>query len=95
MTIYYYKSYGGYCYKASGGKTKRIAEKDYRCDYEIGKTTVNIGDRVRIKIKCRGVYDAEAVGIVKRVLTSKPRHTRGKKIMLNDGTVGRVLCVFK
>lgn len=29
-------------------------------------------------------------GIVKRILTSKPRHTRGIKVMLETGTVGRV-----
>ena len=29
-------------------------------------------------------------GIVKRILTSAPKHTRGIKVMLDDGQVGRV-----
>jgi uncharacterized repeat protein (TIGR03833 family) len=30
-------------------------------------------------------------GIVKRVLTRKKIHTRGHKVMLTDGTVGRIV----
>ncbi len=29
-------------------------------------------------------------GIVKRILTKSPKHTHGIKVMLDDGTVGRV-----
>ncbi|MBX9852436.1 MAG: YwbE family protein [Cytophagaceae bacterium] len=29
-------------------------------------------------------------GIIKNILTSAPRHTRGIKVRLEDGTVGRV-----
>ena len=94
MTKYYYKSEGGYYYKITAGKTKRISEKEYKCDYEIGKSVVNKGDRVRIKIKRHGIYDAEAEGIVKNVLTSKRRHSRGKKVRLTTGEVGRVICVY-
>lgn len=34
-------------------------------------------------------------GIVKDILTSKPKHTRGIKVRLVDGTVGRVQWVIE
>jgi uncharacterized repeat protein (TIGR03833 family) len=95
MTTYLYQTYGGYYYKISGGKTKRISYDEYKCDYEIGKRTVNSGDRVRITIKKMGVYNAKAEGIVQDVLTHKKFHSRGLKVRLTSGEVGRVVCVYK
>ena len=94
-TKYLYETFGGYYYKINGGKAKRISRDEFDCDYEIGKRTVRVGDKVRIGIKRRGVYDAKAEGTVKNVLTHKPVHTRGKKVRLTSGEVGRVICVYK
>tara|TARA_B110000908_G_C10266245_1_gene464235 strand:+ start:6267 stop:6557 length:291 start_codon:yes stop_codon:yes gene_type:complete len=95
MTTYLYKTYGGYYYKLSGGKAKRISYDEFKCDYEIGKTIVHKGDKVRIKIKKMGIYNTKAEGIVADVLTSKRYHSRGKKVRLTTGEIGRVICVCK
>ncbi len=34
-------------------------------------------------------------GIVKNLLTSSPYHSRGIKVMLEDGTVGRVIEIIE
>ena len=34
-------------------------------------------------------------GKVKRVLTKKKNHSRGHKVMLKDGTVGRMIKIIK
>ena len=52
------------------------------------------GDIVKIIIK---PYDqgVKVNGIVQRVLTKKKVHTRGHKVMLRDGTVGRLVKILK
>ena len=34
------------------------------------------------------------VGVVKRVLTKKEYHSRGHKVMLENGTVGRLIAII-
>ena len=52
------------------------------------------GDIVKVIIK---PYDENVTvnGIVKKVLTRKQVHTRGHKVMLRDGTVGRMVKILK
>ena len=52
------------------------------------------GDIVKVIIK---PYDQGVTvnGIVRRVLTKKKVHTRGHKVMLRDGTVGRLVKILK
>ena len=52
------------------------------------------GDIVKVIIK---PYDQGVMvnGIVQRVLTKKKVHTRGHKVMLRDGTVGRLVKILK
>ena len=52
------------------------------------------GDIVKIIIK---PYDKKVTvnGVVKDVLTKKERHTRGHKVRLQDGTVGRLIKILK
>ena len=49
-----------------------------------------IGDKVKIIIK---PYNKKIIksGIVKRVLTKKKFHSRGHKVELKNGTVGRII----
>ena len=51
---------------------------------------------VRITVKKDGVYSDELVeGRVKEILTNSSEHYRGIKVMLEDGTVGRVKEIVK
>ena len=52
------------------------------------------GDIVKIVAK---PYDQGVTvnGIVKKVLTKKKEHSRGHKVMLRDGTVGRLVKILK
>jgi len=108
MTVAYYKTAGGYYYKVAGGRpATRISKGEFEekkerarspeCNKNLGTRQGDfvVGDKVRVKIKSRGVYDSEAEGIVERKLTSKKRHTRGIKVRLVGGIIGRTICVFK
>jgi len=48
------------------------------------------GDKVKIVLKKDQKTGKLTTGIVKRLLTSKGKHTRGIKVMLTNGLVGRV-----
>ncbi len=51
--------------------------------------TPKVGDVVKIAIK---PYKGKtAIGIVYKVLTKKKYHSRGHKVMLTNGQVGRVI----
>ena len=77
MTIY--ESPKGYFYEVNqkGGK-KRIPKPPQK------------GDKVKIIIK---PYHKKITktGIVKDVLTKKKFHSRGHKVRLEDGTIGRII----
>lgn len=54
------------------------------------RSEISVGLRVRIVLKKDQRNGALTEGVVKRILTSAPRHHRGIKVMLEDGQVGRV-----
>ena len=54
------------------------------------RSNVKIGALVNIVLKKDQRTGELTEGIVKRILTSVPKHHRGIKVMLDDGQVGRV-----
>lgn len=55
-----------------------------------------VGDKVKITIKYAGKYSGKtATGIVKLVLTKKKYHSRGHKVLLSSGKIGRVTEILK
>ena len=80
-----YESEKGYYYAMIGGKYRRISVKQF---------PPKVGDRVQIIVK---PYKKKIliIGIVKDVLTKKKFHSRGHKVRLEDGTIGRIVKVYK
>lgn len=76
-----YKSDGGYYYAFIGGKYKRISQQQF---------PPKVGDKVEIIIK---PYHKKItiIGKVADVLTKKKYHSRGHKVRLEDGTIGRIV----
>ena len=54
------------------------------------RSNIKIGALVNIVLKKDQRTGELTEGIVKRILTSAPKHHRGIKVMLDDGQVGRV-----
>lgn len=54
------------------------------------RNNIKIGALVNIVLKKDQRTGELTEGIVKRILTSAPKHHRGIKVMLDDGQVGRV-----
>lgn len=54
------------------------------------RSNIRIGQKVHIVLKKDQRSGKLTTGIVKKILTSKGIHTRGIKVMLQDGSVGRV-----
>jgi uncharacterized repeat protein (TIGR03833 family) len=54
------------------------------------RSEIQPGQRVRIVEKQNQRTGALSEGIVARILTKSPNHPHGIKVMLVDGTVGRV-----
>ena len=52
------------------------------------------GLKVQIVLKQHQRTNILTEGIVEKILTSKPTHTRGIKVRLETGHVGRVQCIF-
>jgi len=79
-----YVSEKGYFYRLDGGKKKRISQRDFRPEK---------GYKVEIIIK---PYNKKItkIGIVKDVLTKKAFHSRGHKVRLEDGTIGRIVKII-
>jgi len=72
-------------------KTKR--KRKTKKTKKIKKPKPNVGDKVKIAIK---PYTGKtATGIVERVLTKKKYHSRGHKVRLTSGKVGRILKIIK
>ena len=59
----------------------------------LGKIKPNIGDRVMIIIKPYHNFNCVS-GEVRDVLTRKPIHTRGHKVRLESGEIGRTLKII-
>ena len=54
------------------------------------RANIHIGDSVDIVLKADQGTSRRVHGTVKRILTNNPIHTRGIKVELEDGQVGRV-----
>lgn len=77
-----YITSGGYAYRQQpDGRMRRIPRTD-------GRPVVGATVRVIIKPYVQKRY---VTGRVARVLTRKAVHTRGHKVQLEDGTIGRVV----
>lgn len=75
------------------GKVSRISCKNYddpKKNTTIGRIMPKVGDKVTIIIKPYKYYNCQT-GIVKDVLTRRQFHSRGHKVRLANGTVGRTL----
>lgn len=58
------------------------------------RSNIQIGAEVAIVQKHHQRSGELTEGIVKRILTKSPNHPHGIKVMLEDGTVGRVKEIF-
>ena len=58
------------------------------------RSEIRPGLRVRIVEKQNQRTGALTEGVVARILTSSPTHPHGIKVMLDDGTVGRVQAIL-
>lgn len=77
------------------GQTKRISKKEYekeitRPSYNGERGDIRVGDMVEIIVKPYHL-GKKVRGKIKKILTNKKIHTRGHKVMLEDGTVGRMI----
>ena len=54
------------------------------------RSQIRPGQRVRIVMKLNQSTGARTEGVVARILTKSPSHPHGIKVMLEDGSVGRV-----
>lgn len=59
------------------------------------RKNIKIGSWVAVVEKHHQESGEETEGMVKRILTQSPQHPRGIKVLLDDGTVGRVKKVFE
>ena len=87
--------------KVSNGKTKgevtRISCQKYddsRTNPGLGLVQPNAGDKVIIITKPYHAYKCHT-GIVQNVLTRRKIHTRGHKVRLTTGVIGRTLKILK
>jgi len=74
----------------------RISCKDYddpKKNKNIGRVIPQVGDKVVIIIKPYYEFNCKT-GIVDRVLTKKKYHSRGFKVKINTGQVGRTLKIL-
>lgn len=77
-------------------KVSRISCQEYddpRKNPTIGRIMPHVGDNVIIILKPYHKYDCKK-GIVKDVLTKKPVHTRGHKVRLTTGEIGRTVKII-
>jgi len=58
------------------------------------RKNIQIGTEVEVVQKHHQRSGELTHGFVKRILTSSPNHHRGIKVMLEDGTVGRVKTIL-
>lgn len=65
-----------------------MAENMYR-------ENIKIGGLVKIVLKKDQKTGRLTEGYVQKILTNRPMHTRGIKVMLTDGQVGRVRQIVK
>lgn len=58
------------------------------------RSDIQIGSEVAVVQKHHQRSGELTEGVVKRILTKSPNHPHGIKVMLEDGTVGRVKEIF-
>jgi len=58
------------------------------------RSEIQIGQRVQVVEKQNQRTGKLTEGIVARILTNSATHTRGIKVMLSDGKVGRVMAII-
>ncbi|MHB9038047.1 MAG: YwbE family protein [Armatimonadota bacterium] len=58
------------------------------------RSEIKLGQRVQIVEKQNQRTGTLTEGVVSRILTNSATHTRGIKVMLTDGKVGRVMAVL-
>lgn len=58
------------------------------------RENIKVGLNVGIVLKKDQKSGIITKGIVKRLLTNSPKHHRGIKVMLEDGSVGRVQEIY-
>lgn len=85
-----YESDSGYLYEVKRGQTRRVSRDRYP-DYK--REDLKKGVKVEIIIKPYK-NGKKIVGRIKKVLTKKKIHTRGHKVMLEDGTIGRMIRIL-
>ena len=79
------------------GDVSRISCQEYddsNKNIELGRHKPSVGDKVIIIMKPYHQYNCKT-GIVKNVLTNKMIHTRGHKVRLETGEIGRTLKIIK
>lgn len=79
------------------GKVTRISSKEYDetiTNPGLGLTQPNAGDKVIIIVKPYHMHNCHT-GIVQNVLTRRKIHTRGHKVRLTTGVIGRTLKILK
>lgn len=59
------------------------------------RKNIPLGARVAVIQKHHQRTGEETQGIVKRILTKLAQHPHGIKVLLDDGTVGRVSKIFE
>jgi len=59
------------------------------------RKNIRIGAWVSVVLKKHQQTGEETEGMVKRILTNSPHHPHGIKVMLDDGSVGRVTKTFE
>ncbi len=59
------------------------------------RSEIRPGMRVEVVEKQNQGTGARTEGVVARLLTKSPNHPRGIKVMLEDGTVGRVQAILE
>lgn len=75
-------------------KSRSTKKKPRTLKKKINVSKPKVGDKVKIIIKPYK-NDVTEIGIVKKMLTKKEFHTRGHKVMLESGTVGRTVRIIK
>ena len=63
-------------------------------DEHMYRINIEVGMKVEIVLKKDQKTGVLTTGTVKKILTKKNIHTRGIKVMLSDGKVGRVKHLF-
>ena len=83
--------------KSENNKVKRISKKEYDSTikkYNYSLDSIKIGYKVTIIVKPYN-KGKHVSGKIKKILTKNKKHTKGHKVMLEDGTIGRMISVDK